>query len=598
VLKVQYDDGFSAWVYGVRVMDADAPEETNLADNATAAASGDDTQSVTFREFDITSVKSLLKAGNNTLAIQGMNSGSGSADFLLTPTLYARAYSYPSAGQVYYTTDGSDPRAAGGAVAAGAIPYSGALSLSTNTRVKARTLVNGAWSGLSDQAYTFGAAALRVTELMYNPPAPPVGSPYTAQDFEFIEFKNTGTTPLALGGFQITKGVTFAFPSVTLGAGGYGVVVKNHAAFQSRYGTSLNVLGAYTGNFDNGGETVTVTDGFAQTVQSFTYEDTWYTDTDGHGYSLVIRDPAGALANWGTAAGWRTSYAPLGLPGQDDADTTPPVLASGAYNPATGTVLLTFSEPVTIASPSGTSISETLGNTPVTPAGETFGASTLTISLAASPADGVYRVTVPAAAVTDQSGNAMAAGAMFTFVLVGGGHTLALPQGHAAIAVDQIALGAGAKLDVRDVPLIDNGDAAGSWNGSAYTGVTGLVAAGRNGGSWDGAGIVSSLAGGNDYTTLAVATAGEALGLTGAQTSTWDGQVVHAGSVLIKYTYGGDANLDGQINIDDYSNIDGSVAVGGQLKGWFNGDFNYDGDVNIDDYSIIDGNIGIQGPPL
>ena len=41
-----------------------------------------------------------------------------------------------------------------------------------------------------------------------------------------------------------------------------------------------------------------------------------------------------------------------------------------------------------------------------------------------------------------------------------------------------------------------------------------------------------------------------------------------------------------------------SVAVGGALKGWFNGDFNYDGDVNIDDYSIIDGNIGIQGAPI
>jgi len=64
------------------------------------------------------------------------------------------------------------------------------------------------------------------------------------------------------------------------------------------------------------------------------------------------------------------------------------------------------------------------------------------------------------------------------------------------------------------------------------------------------------------------------------------------------YTYGGDANLDGQINIDDYTQIDSSVSAHGALKGWYNGDFNYDGEINIDDYTIIDSNVGIQGPPF
>jgi len=47
----------------------------------------------------------------------------------------------------------------------------------------------------------------------------------------------------------------------------------------------------------------------------------------------------------------------------------------------------------------------------------------------------------------------------------------------------------------------------------------------------------------------------------------WNGLTVDATSVLVKFTYAGDANLDGVINIDDYSAIDGSVAAGG-LKGW------------------------------
>ena len=62
------------------------------------------------------------------------------------------------------------------------------------------------------------------------------------------------------------------------------------------------------------------------------------------------------------------------------------------------------------------------------------------------------------------------------------------------------------------------------------------------------------------------------------------------------YTYGGDANLDGKINVDDYGRIDFNVKLG--VSGWYNGDFNYDGKINVDDYGIIDFNIGIQGPPL
>jgi hypothetical protein len=62
------------------------------------------------------------------------------------------------------------------------------------------------------------------------------------------------------------------------------------------------------------------------------------------------------------------------------------------------------------------------------------------------------------------------------------------------------------------------------------------------------------------------------------------------------YTYGGDANLDGKLNILDYTRIDEGIASA--ENGWSNGDFNYDGTINILDYVIIDSNIGSQGPPL
>src|SRR5204863_836413 len=81
---------------------------------------------------------------------------------------------------------------------------------------------------------------------------------------------------------------------------------------------------------------------------------------------------------------------------------------------------------------------------------------------------------------------------------------------------------------------------------------------------------------------------------TATTTALWAGQVITGTDTLVMYTYGGDATLDGKINIDDYIKIDNGIA--NILTGWSNGDFNYDGKVNIDDYTqFIDANIGTQG---
>jgi hypothetical protein len=96
---------------------------------------------------------------------------------------------------------------------------------------------------------------------------------------------------------------------------------------------------------------------------------------------------------------------------------------------------------------------------------------------------------------------------------------------------------------------------------------------------------------------LGVATAAQAKGIAPGATAVWNGQTVTGSDTLVMFTYGGDANLDGKINVDDYGHIDSSVVLPG-VSGWFNGDFNYDGKVNVDDYGIIDSNVPIQGAPL
>ena len=55
---------------------------------------------------------------------------------------------------------------------------------------------------------------LRVTELMYNPPAATTAernAGFSDQDFEYLEIHNTGTQPLNLEGVAFKDGVTFPF---------------------------------------------------------------------------------------------------------------------------------------------------------------------------------------------------------------------------------------------------------------------------------------------------------------------------------------------------------------------------------------------------
>jgi hypothetical protein len=65
---------------------------------------------------------------------------------------------------------------------------------------------------------------------------------------------------------------------------------------------------------------------------------------------------------------------------------------------------------------------------------------------------------------------------------------------------------------------------------------------------------------------------------------------------LVKYTYYGDANLDGKVDGFDYTRIDNGYL--NHLTGWGNGDFNYDGVLNGSDYTLIDNAFNTQGALL
>lgn len=169
----------------------------------------------------------------------------------------------------------------------------------------------------------------------------------------------------------------------------------------------------------------------------------------------------------------------------------------------------------------------------------------------------------------------------------------------AAAKINSLTLGASGKLDAGDGIFIIASGSIGSWNGSAYTGMTGLVQQGRGDGSWNGSkGIVTSMTSATTsaLTTIAIATADD-IGRAG---QTFGGMTVAGSDIILFYTWGGDADLNGELNGDDYFYIDSNIINSGSVFGFTKGDFDYNGVIDGDDYFIIDSNITFaqNSPPF
>jgi hypothetical protein len=162
---------------------------------------------------------------------------------------------------------------------------------------------------------------LRLTELMYHPPAPTAAERAagfsSAEDFEFIELLNTGPTNVSLIGVRFIAGVTFDFSTAAitnLAPAQRVLVVANETAFACRYGTNLPIAGAYAGHLDNKGEQVRLVDAWNNVILDFTYYPAagWPTAADGGGSSLEVLDVNG---DYNDPHNWQASLIPGGTPG-------------------------------------------------------------------------------------------------------------------------------------------------------------------------------------------------------------------------------------------------------------------------------------------
>jgi hypothetical protein len=167
---------------------------------------------------------------------------------------------------------------------------------------------------------------LALTELMYHPASPTGATPSPTLPFAFVELKNIGSNTLNLDGVFFGDGIHFTFPAYLLAPGARVLVVYNAAAFESRYGSGLPVIGQFTGALSDSGERLALYGPDGATIFNFVYDNSWHRITDGHGFSLVpVREDA-PPSSYGRSTTWRASGQRHGSPGRlDPPSSVPPV---------------------------------------------------------------------------------------------------------------------------------------------------------------------------------------------------------------------------------------------------------------------------------
>ena len=184
------------------------------------------------------------------------------------------------------------------------------------------------------QSYTSSPTAhqtnLRVSEINFRPAPASAGElallpGLVANDFEFVELINNGAAALDLGNAHFEQGLEFTFPAgFSLAPGARCLVVASQAAFEIRYGNSMNSLiaGEFQGSLDNGGERLRIEDPLGEEVLDFTYDDEWFPVPAGQYRSFVTRVANPAYNSYDSPTTWALSETQNGTPTGGDSQNS------------------------------------------------------------------------------------------------------------------------------------------------------------------------------------------------------------------------------------------------------------------------------------
>ncbi|MEO5915873.1 MAG: CotH kinase family protein [Luteolibacter sp.] len=247
----------------------------------------------------------------------------------------------PPLATVYYTLNGSDPRAVNGGVAAGAVAYNGAVALQNTTLLTSRAFRSGSfaipvtnWSGPLQSLYTINEpyaspGNLLVTAIHFNPAAPTAGEKSAlpevdASDFSWIEIRNISAGPINLDGMSLVKSRPVSAVTLlprTLAPGEKALLVKNRAAFVLRYGSgaAAKIAAEWPGDKHLGlfiaDMRLLARDGTTR-IANFTYQTSWIGAAATAGNAMEYTSKLTTTAAYQTAGNWRASTALGGSPGE------------------------------------------------------------------------------------------------------------------------------------------------------------------------------------------------------------------------------------------------------------------------------------------
>jgi hypothetical protein len=194
------------------------------------------------------------------------------------------------------------------------------------------------------------------------------------------------------------------------------------------------------------------------------------------------------------------------------------------------------------------------------------------------------------AAVTKSGAGVLAVNTLHAGALnVNAGTVKVLPHGSPAVASVMGGLTiAGDAAPTATLDLTNNGLVIDYTGDSPLATIQSQIVSGYASGSWNGTGINSSTAAADasGAHTTAVGFAES----TGA--GTFMGQPVDDTAVLIRYTYSGDANLDGKVDTLDFNTLAANFSGTGKI--WSQADFNYDGVVDTLDFNNLAANFAQQ----
>ena len=266
-LRMRYDDGFIAYLNGVRIAAINEPVDPFWKSGAIRSNEASTTE---FDDIDVSAFIDQLKPDGNILAIHGLNRGAGGADFVIQPVLEGVSV----AGQI-------------------------AAQLTQTTEVNARVLEGGEWSALNKASFIIGTPAsadnLVISEIFYNPPG-------ADESGEFIELHNPSVFEIDLSGVLFIAGITYEFPFGSKLAAGARIILSPTQ---------------YEGKLSNGGEELTLIADDDSIITSFIYADSFpWPEAADEGYSMVLLGPDPS-----NPTSWRSSVAPGGTPNGSDSIT-------------------------------------------------------------------------------------------------------------------------------------------------------------------------------------------------------------------------------------------------------------------------------------